>query len=237
MDILGNASSGKTEEPRVVVLDVDGTLVDTNYQHALAWYRAFREHGIVLPIWRLHRHIGMGGDQFVEALTDAETERRLGDRIRSREGERYGETIGEVEPMEQAGELLRDLSERGHTVILASSAKPQEIEHYVDLLGARELADGWTSAGDVQATKPHPDLVNAALERASAQPRQAVMIGDSPWDARAAQRAGVRTVAVMTGGFSREELCQAGAVAVFESVAELRQALEEVLSHAEPRPA
>lgn len=234
MDLLRKAASGKADEPMVVLLDVDGTLVDTNYQHALAWYRAFREHGIVLPVWRVHRHIGMGGDQLVEALTDAGTERRLGDRIRERESERYGEMIGEVETMEGASELLRDLRERGHSAILASSAKPEEIEHYVDLLGARELADGWTSAGDVQATKPDPDLVHAALERAGAQPDQAVMIGDSPWDARAAQRAGVPTVAVMTGGFSREELCQAGAVAVYESVAELRLALDDVLAHAEP---
>jgi HAD superfamily hydrolase (TIGR01509 family) len=213
----------------VVILDVDGTLVDTNYQHALAWYRAFRQHGIVLPIWRIHRHIGMGGDQLVEALTGAEVESRLGDRIRSREGERYGEMIGEVEATKEARELLGDLHGPGHTVILASSAKPPEIEHYVDLLGARELADGWTSAGDVQATKPQPDLVNVALERGGARPEQAVMIGDSPWDVQAAQRAGVPTFAVMTGGFSEDELCRAGAVEVYESVSELRSALDRIV--------
>jgi HAD superfamily hydrolase (TIGR01509 family) len=210
----------------VAILDVDGTLVDTNYQHALAWYRAFRQHGIVLPIWRIHRRIGMGGDQLVEALTDTEVESRLGDRIRLRESECYGEMIGEVEAMEGASEILSDLHDRGHTVLLASSAKQSEIERYVDLLGARQLADGWTSAGDVEATKPEPDLVNVALERARARPEQAVMIGDSPWDVRAAQRAGVRTLAVMTGGFSKEELCQAGAADVYDSVAELRAALD-----------
>src|SRR5581483_1504188 len=198
----------------VAILDVDGTLVDTNYQHALAWYRALREHGIVLPIWRLHRHIGMGGDQFVAALAGEDVERRLGDSIRARESERYGEMIEEVEAMKDASELLADLRGRGHSVILASSAKPEEIERYVDLLGARRLGDGWTSAGDVEATKPHPDLVNAALERAGASAEEAVMIGDSPWDVRAAERAGVPTIAVLTGGFSREELCEAGAVAV-----------------------
>lgn len=210
----------------VAILDVDGTLVDTNYQHALAWYRAFRQHGIVLPIWRIHRHIGMGGDQLVQDLAGAFVERRLGDRIRACESERYEEMIGEVEAVKEASELLCDLHERGHTVILASSAKPAEIERYVDLLGARRLADGWTSAGDVQATKPQPDLVDAALERAGAPPEQAVMIGDSPWDVQAAARAGVGTIAVMTGGFSKEELCQAGATEVYESVAELRAALD-----------
>jgi HAD superfamily hydrolase (TIGR01509 family) len=213
----------------VAILDVDGTLVDTNYQHALAWYRAFRHHGIVLPIWRIHRHIGMGGDQLVQDITDPDVESRLGDAIRSRESECYGEMIGEVEAMKEASEILHDLSERGHTVVLASSAKPAEIEHYIDLLDAREIADGWTSAGDVQATKPEPDLVNAALESAHAKPEEAVMIGDSPWDVQAAERAGVRTIAVMTGGFSREELCQAGAVDVYESVAELRAALDHTI--------
>jgi HAD superfamily hydrolase (TIGR01509 family) len=210
----------------VVILDIDGTLVDTNYQHALAWYRAFRDHGIVLPIWRIHRHIGMGGDQLVQRLTDADVEHRLGDQIRSRESEHYGEMIGEVEAFEDARELLEDLRWRGHTVILASSAKPREVEHYIDLLGAYQLADGWTSAGDVQATKPHPDLVNAALERAKEPAEEAVMIGDSPWDVQAADRAGVQTVTVTTGGFSEEELYRAGAVAVYESLPALRAELD-----------
>ncbi len=218
----------------VVILDVDGTLVDTNYQHALAWYRAFRKHGIVLAIWRIHRHIGMGGDQLVAALTDDDVEQRLGDQIREREGDFYGQMIGEVEAMNGASELLRDLHEHGHTVILASSAKPAEIEHYLGLLDAHELADAWTSAGDVKATKPQPDLVNAALERADARPAHAVMIGDSPWDVQAAQRAGVQTLAVMTGGFSREELCQAGAAAVYESLIELKHALGQTILSGEP---
>lgn len=213
----------------VAILDVDGTLVDTNYQHALAWYRAFRQHGIVLPIWRIHRHIGMGGDQLVAALTDPDLERRLGERIRSHESECYSEMIDEVEAMRDASETIRDLRERGHTVILASSAKLAEIERYIELLDARELVDGWTSAADVQATKPQPDLVNAALQCANAQPEQAVMVGDSPWDVQAASRAGVRTIAVMTGGFSKEELRHAGAGEVCESVAELRAQLDHTI--------
>ena len=221
----------------VAILDIDGTLVDTNYQHALAWYRAFRDHGIVLAIWRIHRHIGMGGDQLVGALTDPDVERRLGEQIRSRESECYSEMIGEVEAMQDASETIRDLRERGHTVILASSAKQAEIEHYIELLDARELADGWTSAADVHATKPQPDLVNVALECAHASPEQAVMIGDSPWDVQAASRAGVQTVAVMTGGFSKEELRHAGAIEIYESVAELRAQLDHTILRGErPRP-
>ena len=221
----------------VAILDVDGTLVDTNYQHALAWYRAFRDHGIVLPIWRIHRHIGMGGDQLVGALTGPDVERRHGEAIRSRESECYSEMIGEVEVMRDASETIRELRERGHTVVLASSAKPAEIEHYIELLDARELADGWTSAADVQATKPQPDLVNAALECAKAQPEQAVMVGDSPWDVQAASRAGVQTIAVMTGGFAKEELRHAGAIEVYESVAQLRDQLNRtILRGQRPRP-
>src|SRR5438445_3097596 len=103
----------------IAILDIDGTLVDTNYQHAIAWYRAFRRHGIVLPIWRIHRHLGMGGDQVVKALTDERTENELGDALRESEGEIYSELIEEVEPMEGARELICDLGERGHVVVLA----------------------------------------------------------------------------------------------------------------------
>ena len=210
----------------IAVLDIDGTLVDTNYQHALAWYRAFRRHGIVLPVWLVHRHIGMGGDQVVEALTDEQTERELGEQIREAEGELYFEMIEEVEPMRGSRELIEEVRRRGHAVVLASSAKEQEVEHYLDLLDARELADGWTTSADVEATKPEPDLVKAALDRVDGQPGDAVMIGDTPWDVRAARKAGVETIAVRTGGFGVDELRESGAVAVFESVAELCDRLD-----------
>jgi HAD superfamily hydrolase (TIGR01549 family) len=208
------------------ILDVDGTLVDTNYQHAVAWYRAFRSQGLVLPVWRIHRHIGMGGDQLVAALCGDEVERERGDAIRAAEKERYGELIGEVEPLEGATELVRELKERGSAVVLASSAKEDEVEHYVDLLDARELADGWTTSADVEATKPEPDLVLAAVEKAGAEDG-AVMVGDSTFDCEAAKRAGLATVAVLTGGFSEAELIDAGAAVVFESIVELRERLEE----------
>jgi beta-phosphoglucomutase-like phosphatase (HAD superfamily) len=135
----------------IAVLDIDGTLVDTNYQHALAWYRAFRQHEIVLPVWRIQRHIGMGGDQVVEALTDQHTEQQLGDEIRAAEKDLYFELIDEVEPMAGARDMLSELGRRGHMIVLASSAKDDEVARYLDLLGARELADGWTTSADVEA--------------------------------------------------------------------------------------
>jgi HAD superfamily hydrolase (TIGR01549 family) len=204
---------------------VDGTLVDTNFHHAIAWFRAFRQHEIVLPIWRIHRHIGMGGDQLVAALCDEETEEEQGDDIRAAEKTLYFELIDEVQPLRGARELIEDLNERGHAVVLASSAKSEEVDHYLDLLDARELADDWTTSADVEATKPEPDLVTAAMDKAGNG--DAVMVGDTTWDCEAARRAGVPTVAVLTGGFSKAELREAGAAAVFHSIEELRQALDE----------
>jgi HAD superfamily hydrolase (TIGR01509 family) len=209
--------------PPAAILDIDGTLVDTNYQHAIAWYRAFRQHGIVLPVWKIHTHIGMGGDQLVASLTSEDVDESIGDDIRSAEKALYMALIGEVEAVSEAREFIADLKHRGHTVVLASSAKEDEVEHYLDLLDARGLADAWTTSADVESTKPQPDLVRAAMEKASTD--DAVMVGDTPWDIKAAEAAGVPTVAVITGGFSRAELEEAGAVAVFESVAELRSGL------------
>jgi HAD superfamily hydrolase (TIGR01549 family) len=211
--------------PPIAILDIDGTLVDTNYHHALAWYRAFRQHGIVLPIWKIHTHIGMGGDQLVESLTSASVDESIGDDIRSAEKALYMALIDEVEPMDEAREFIADLKKRGHTVVLASSAKEDEVEHYLDLLDARGLADSWTTSADVESTKPQPDLVQAALSKAGGG--SAVMVGDTPWDIKAASGADVPTVAVITGGFSRAELEEAGAAAVFESVAELRTGLSD----------
>ena len=209
------------------ILDIDGTLVDTNYQHALAWYRAFRQHDVILPVWRIHRHIGMGGDQLVESLTDAETEEEKGDDIRTAEKALYLALIEEVEPLAGARDLIKRLKDDGRTVVLASSAKEDEVEHYLDLLDARELADDWTTSADVESTKPEPDLVKAALEKAGAEPDDAVMLGDTPWDCEAAGRAGVQTIGLITGGFSEEELREGGAVAVFESIPELLERLDE----------
>jgi HAD superfamily hydrolase (TIGR01549 family) len=206
------------------ILDVDGTLVDTNYHHAIAWYRAFRQHGQLLPVWRIHRHIGMGGDQLVGALCGELVEEEKGDEIRDAEKALYMAMIEEVEPLPGARELIVDLKESGHPVVLASSAKQQEVDHYLDLLGARDLADGWTTSADVEATKPEPDLVVAALEKAG--DRKGVMVGDSTFDCEAAGRAGIESLAVLTGGFSEQELLDAGAARVFGSIDELREALD-----------
>jgi len=211
--------------PPAAILDIDGTLVDTNYHHAVAWYRAFRQHSVVLPVWRIHRHIGMGGDQLVTALAGDDVEERLGDDIRTAEKALYLALIEEVEPMAGARQLIIDLKESGHAVVLASSAKEDEVDHYLDLLDARDLADDWTTSADVESTKPQPDLVEAARDKAGEG--DAVMVGDTPWDVKAAAAADVETIAVLTGGFAEAELRDAGACAVFESIEELRQRIGE----------
>jgi HAD superfamily hydrolase (TIGR01509 family) len=214
------------------ILDIDGTLVDTNYHHAIAWYRAFRRQDVTLPLWRIHRHIGMGGDQLVAALAGERFDREHGDDVRAAEHDRYMELIGEVRPLEGARDLVEQLCRDGHAVVLASSAKEVEVEHYLDLLDVRDLADGWTHSGDVERTKPEPDLVAAAVEKAGGGP--AVMLGDSTWDCEAAARAGLPTVAVLTGGFSEAELRGAGAACVFESLSDLHAKLDRTpftLSH------
>jgi HAD superfamily hydrolase (TIGR01509 family) len=212
------------EKPTTVVLDIDGTLVDTNYQHAIAWHRALCAHDYAVQLWQIHRHIGMGGDQIVTALIGEEAEDRDGEAIREEEGEAYGELIGEVQAMKGATELLRELREDGAKTILASSAKAEEVEHYLDLLDARDLVEGWTTSADVERTKPEPDLVHAALDKVGCD-GPAVMVGDSTWDVKAAEAAGIPTLAVLTGGFSEEELREAGAAEVFESIGELRKDL------------
>lgn len=212
--------------PRAAILDIDGTLVDTNYQHTLAWYRAFRQHDFILPIWKIHRGIGMGGDQFVAHLIGEEQDEKVGDDIRAAEKALYLGMIEECEPLEGARDLIVDLKERGNTVILASSAKANELDHYLDLLDVRDVVDGWTSSADVEQTKPEPDLVLAALEKAETK-EDAVMVGDTPWDVKAAKNAGIDTICVMTGGFGEDELREAGALHVFDSIQELNERIGE----------
>jgi len=207
------------------LLDVDGTLIDSNYQHTLAWFRAFREHGFVLPAWRIHRAIGMGGDQLVPALLGKGVDEEQGDDIRDTRDPIYKELMPEVEPLDGAHELIAELKERGLTIVLASSSPQDELDHYLELLDARDLADAWTTKEDVEATKPAPDLVRAALDKAGTD--NAAMIGDTRWDVESAGKAGVETVCLMTGGWSEQELRDAGAVAVYESIDDLRSHLGE----------
>ena len=215
------------------VFDVDGTLVDTNYHHTLAWYRAFRRHGVTLPLWRLHRAIGMGGDQLVGAVAGDDVETRLGDDLRAAWAEEFDPLLPEIRPFAGVPELLTDVRERGFTIVLASSGKPEHVEHYLDLFDGTRLADGWTTSADVDRTKPAPDLLDAALRAVGGT--AGVLVGDSVWDFRAAAAFGAPGYAVRSGGFSAGELRDAGAREVYDSPAELHEHLDETLL-ASPAP-
>ena len=207
------------------ILDVDGTLVDTNYQHALAWYRAFRRFEITPPIWRIHRAIGMGGDQLVPAIAGDDVEERHGDALRDAWAEEFDAMINEIQPFEAAHELLEQIKHRGFRLVLASSGKTEHVERFLDLIDGKQIADAWTTSDDVEASKPAPDLVRAALQKVDGA--SGVMVGDSTWDAIAAGKLDVPTIAVRTGGFSPEELRDAGALRVFDSLRQLIDGLDD----------
>ncbi len=213
-----------------IVFDVDGTLVDTNYQHALSWYQAFRRFDITPALWRIHRAIGMGGDQLVEAVAGREVEESHGDDLRAAWSEAYEEYLPHVQPFEGAKKLLHQVRDRELRLVLASSGESQHVDHYLDLLDGRRLAHDWTSSEDAEETKPAPDLVETAMAKVGGH--DAVMIGDSTWDAKAAGRAGIPTYAVRTGGFSVEELQEAGARRVYDSLADLGEDLDAIVKAA-----
>src|SRR3954447_17632515 len=194
-------------ESTIAVLDVDGTLVDSNYQHALAWYRALRAVGETFPVWRLHRLIGMGGDQLVLSLGGQELEDRVGEEARKRQGEEVDKLLDEIAPLPGARDLLLAIKERGHRLVLACSGKPRHVDFAVDLLDARDIADAITSSEDAEETKPAPDLLHVALAKLGAgQDSSSVMVGDSVWDVEAAKNAGMPAIAVRSGGFGDDEL-------------------------------
>lgn len=239
------AETTATTTSPTVVLDVDGTLVDTNFHHVLAWARSFEAHGVTVPLWRVHRAIGMGGDRLVGEVAGEEVEERLGDDVRARWKDEFDAVIDEVRALHGARELLAALKERGVAVALASSANPEHAQHAFDLLGVGggagggddddsdddELVDTATSAEDAEESKPDPELVQAALDRLGQDldTASACVVGDSVHDVRAAQRAGLPAYAVLTGGTSRAELLEAGAAGVYVDLDDLREHLEEWL--------
>ena len=210
-----------------VVLDVDGTLIDSNYHHALAWSRAFEHVGRTVPVWRIHRSIGMGGDKLVAAAAGEDVEREHGDDVRERWEKEYDEIIEETRLLPGAKELLAALRERGAGVALASSSIPKHAQHAFDLLDADDLADTATTAEDAEESKPDPELVEEALSRLDGSP--ACVVGDSVYDVEAARGAGVPAYGVLTGGYGRAELEEAGAAGVYVDLTELLERLDEWL--------
>lgn len=206
---------------KAVVLDVDGTLMDTNYLHTEAWWRAFEEVGQRTPRAAIHKQVGKGSDLLVPEFVEGEEAQGKASDIHS---EQYMQMQEHGFPLPGAKELVASLVERGYDVWLATSAEPQELEHHMQLLEAEGKIKGVVSSGDVENSKPAPDLFEEALNRAGVQADEAIAVGDSIWDVQAAKAAGIQTVGVLSGGaYDEEALRGAGAVAVHDNCAALLQ--------------
>jgi HAD superfamily hydrolase (TIGR01509 family) len=204
-----------------VFFDVDGTLVDSNELHVNAWEQAFREAGLTLSRAAIHGQIGKGGDNLVPALAPS-LSREDQERIDHRHGELFkGGYLERVLPFPGARDLLARVRQGGKTVALATSAGREELDHYLDLLRARDLVDMTTSKDDVESSKPDPDIFNAALGKSGITAEQALVVGDSPFDILAASRCGIAAVALLSGGFPEKALVEAGALEIYHDAADL----------------
>ena len=204
---------------KTAFLDIDGTLMDTNYLHIEAWAQAFEEVGARPPRSRIHHEVGKGSDKLIPEFLEDD---QRAERVSELHSEYYAELQERGHPLPGAKELIASLVDKGYEVWLATSAKPEELEHHMSELGAEGKISGIVSSDEADESKPAPDIFGVALERAGTAPEDAVVVGDSIWDIEAAKEAGVRAAAVMTGGaFSRAELEEAGAYAVYEDCQEL----------------
>jgi len=210
-----------------VLFDVDGTLVDTNYLHAVTWWQAFAMAGLVVPATDIHRSIGMGSDQMLDHLLPPDRDRGGDDGLRAAHDALFSVYWSRLQPLPGAAELVRACKQRGRRVILATSAGAPELGAMRAALDVEDAIDDVTYSADVQRTKPAPDIVQVALDKAGVGPADAVFVGDTAWDVRACQRAGVRCLAVLSGGISRAELTEAGAVQVYDSAQQLLEQLAD----------
>ena len=212
-----------------VLFDVDGTLVDSNYLHTVTWWQAFAQGGHYVPMADIHRSIGMGSDQLLDRLLPDGRDRGADDTLLASHDALYATYWSRLRPLPGAVDLLRACKARGLTVVLASSAGQTESGALRAALDAEDAIDDATFSGDVDRTKPAPDLVEVALEKAGVPPEQAVFVGDTVWDARASRKAGVPCIGLLSGGISREELAESGAAQVFAGPADLLEHLPDSL--------
>jgi HAD superfamily hydrolase (TIGR01509 family) len=214
-------------EKRAILFDIDGTLIDSNDAHVEAWHRAFASEGYSFSRRAIHAQVGKGGDNLIPSLVPDATD-EVQERLAAAEGDIYKrEFMPKVEPFDGARQVLKRLADRGHMLVLASSASRAEVDHYIDLLDADGVIAGTTSRDDVAHSKPCPDIFAAALGLTGVPAANAIVIGDTPYDVLAARRAGIDAIAVLSGGFAREELACCAPVAIYESVGELDQDYEQ----------
>lgn len=208
-----------------VVLDVDGTLVDSVYVHVLAWSNAFQAIGTQVSGWRIHRAIGMGGDRLVTEVAGQRVEDALGDEVRDLHDQEFERLAHILQPLPGADDLLLDLRERGFKVVLASAARREHAEIALGLLEQSHLAHDWVCNDDVDLSKPAPDLVDVAVDKVGGH--HAVVVGDSIWDIRAAEERKTPSVGLRCGGFCEADLREAGATVVFDSPGDLVRRFDE----------
>lgn len=214
------------QQPPAVLFDVDGTLVDSNYLHVHAWYRAFSDLRIPVQSWAIHRSIGMDGEKLLEALA-ADADDDVRNQLKELHTRYYRETTPLLSPLPGAREILDRIDSLGLQVVLATSAPEDELATLRDVLDRDDLISTATSSEDVETAKPEPDIVKIALARADVTPQQAVFVGDAVWDAKASAAAGVTCIGVLSGGVSRGELEDAGAEVVFDNALDLCAHLAE----------
>jgi HAD superfamily hydrolase (TIGR01509 family) len=204
-----------------VIFDVDGTLVDTNYLHVVCWWEAFRQHGHGVNMADIHGAIGMGSDKLLDHLLPDDRDRDADDEMRAAHTALYAPYWSRLRAFEGAADLLRACAGRGMKVVLASSASAAELDALRAALDADDAITAVTSSSEAEQSKPAPDIIGIALERAEVEPAQAVFVGDSVWDVHACRKAGVPCVGVRTGGICEQDLREAGAIEVYEGTAEL----------------
>jgi HAD superfamily hydrolase (TIGR01509 family) len=211
-----------TESRTAVLFDIDGTLVEANWFHTVSWWRAFRDIGEEVHMSKIHPLIGMGSDQLVERLIGRESQEA------SDNHSKYYEPFkDELKSFSGAAELLREVNKRGAQVILATSSDEKDLDRLKEVINADDAIHHVVSKGDVDHSKPDPDIFATALEKWDLDPDRAMVVGDTPWDVEAAKKLGLRTIGVLTGGATKEQLEKAGAVAVYEDVAELLDQLDD----------
>jgi HAD superfamily hydrolase (TIGR01509 family) len=204
-----------------VLFDLDGTLVDSNYLHVIAWWRAFKDADIDIPMATLHRHIGMGSGRLVQELLG-----RADETVKEAHGRHFAPLKGQVNALPGAGELLREVARRGGKVVLATSAKEEDLEALLRPIDARDVIDLIISSKDVDQSKPDPQVFEKALERSGLDAERAVAVGDTIWDVEAARKIGLRCICLACGGIGRQELEAAGAEAVYEDPSDLLRHLD-----------
>jgi HAD superfamily hydrolase (TIGR01509 family) len=209
-----------------ILFDIDGTLLDTNYLHALAWRRAFLDAGQNVPTAELHRRVGMGSDLLIQDVLGPRAERH-GEQISASRQRHFDALSAEALPFDGARELLAAVRARGALVVLATSAGQRDLAPMLDALGAADLVDEVVNGDDVDAAKPRPDVFLAAMQKLSLGPERCVAVGDTIWDVAAATRSGIGCVCVRTGGTTRHELLEAGALAVYDDAAALLAELDD----------